>query len=89
MAAARRFSVEISLILVLFLHFINRMSSNVKSGLSVMYDSRRAVCFAVVFVEDFNSWVPVSVVGVDRVIVVFVFIDDSIIVSFRFNFIKF
>jgi hypothetical protein len=68
---------------------MNRTSSGAESGSPAIYDSRRAVCFDVVFIEGSGSWVPVSVVGVGRAIVAFVFIDDSVVVGFRFEFVEF
>jgi hypothetical protein len=66
---------------VSFLHFINRTSSGAESGSPAMYDSRRALDFDVVFVEDSGSWDSVSVVGVSRAIVV---VSFDVRVSGRF-----
>jgi hypothetical protein len=61
-----------------------------------MYDFCCTVDFDVVFIEGSGFWGPVvyclgsvSVVGVGRAIVAFVFIDDSIVVGFGFGFFEF
>jgi hypothetical protein len=59
MAAMRRSSGAMSSMSVLLLQVMNRTSSGAKSGSFAMYDSRRAVCSDVVFIEGSGSWGPV------------------------------
>ena len=40
---------------VLFLQFMNRRSLGAESGSPEVYDSRRIVCFDIVFIEDSGS----------------------------------
>ena len=78
---------------MLFLQFINRRSLDAESGSPEVYDSRRVVCFDVVFIEDSGSWGPVfcglGSVSVDGCAMMIVSFDDSVVVGFRFDFIGF
>jgi hypothetical protein len=89
----RRSSIEIFSISVLFLQFINRRSSGTESGSPKVYDSRRVVCFDVVFIEDSGSWGPVfcglGSISVDGCAIMIVSFDNNIVVGFKFDFIGF
>ena len=51
----RRFSDKILLISVLFLHFMNYISSGAELSSPAIYNSRRAVDFDAVFIEGSSS----------------------------------
>jgi hypothetical protein len=52
----RRFFAERWSMFVVVLYPMNRTSSGAESGSPAIYDSRRAVCFDVVSVENFGFW---------------------------------
>jgi hypothetical protein len=92
-AAIRRFFVAISSISVLLLQIINRTSSSAESSLSTIYNSRRIICFDIVFIEGSNFWSPafcyLNLVSVDNRVIMIVSFDNNIIIGFKFDFIRF